>query len=287
MIERRSPTVSVVLPVYNLGRYLDEAVESVLAQTLDDVEVLVVDDGSSDAFTRELLAGYERPKTRVLAQENRGVSAARNYGIRHAQSRYIVCLDADDKIRPSYLEKAVALLDADEVIGFVTSDIRVFGGDEDIWRAGPCRFPEMLFRNRCHTASVFRRSAWERAGGYCETLGVGEDWDLWLSLLELGYRCQVIPEVMFEYRVRTNSQSHGSAESPENQGRMYRVVWERHRATYASALGDVAELVGSELARRRLGITGRLVRLAAGWRMPWAARRISQWSARRQRSHVS
>jgi len=91
-----APHVSVIVTCYNLGRFLDEAVESVLSQTFQDLEIVVVDDGSTEPETRRLLADYRRPKTSVVHSENRGVSAAKNLGIAHTKGMYICALDADD-----------------------------------------------------------------------------------------------------------------------------------------------------------------------------------------------
>src|SRR5436189_1310286 len=90
------PAVSVIIPCYNLGQYLDEAVESVLAQTYQDFEIVIVDDGSTDSTTRALLADYHRPGTRVIHAAHAGVSAARNLAIAHSTGAYLCALDADD-----------------------------------------------------------------------------------------------------------------------------------------------------------------------------------------------
>ena len=95
--------VSVIIPCYNQGAYLNEAVESILAQSYRDFEIIVVNDGSTDEETNRLLSGYDRQQTRVLHTENQGLSSARNNGIREAQGEYILPLDADDRIDPTYL----------------------------------------------------------------------------------------------------------------------------------------------------------------------------------------
>jgi len=105
-----SPTVSVIVPCYNQGIYLDEAIQSVLGQTYQDFEIIIVDDGSDDGLTgltNDLLRDYRRKRTRVIRTENRGVVSARNTAISHARGKYILPLDADDRIGSEYLEKAV------------------------------------------------------------------------------------------------------------------------------------------------------------------------------------
>ena len=111
--------VSVVIPCYNQGAFIDDAVNSVLAQTFSDFEIIIVNDGSTDATTNALLERYSRPKTTVIHTENQGVCAARNTAIKAAAGKYILPLDADDKIEPTYLEKAVNVFDNHPETGVV------------------------------------------------------------------------------------------------------------------------------------------------------------------------
>ncbi len=111
------PKVSILIPCFNLGQYIEEAVDSVFAQTDQDFEIIIVNDGSTDEATNKLLEGFSRPRTTVLSTENRGLAAARNLAIQQARGRYICALDADDKLHPQFIEKTSALLDARFVAG--------------------------------------------------------------------------------------------------------------------------------------------------------------------------
>src|ERR1700736_2112376 len=117
------PRVSVVIPCFNLGEYVDEAVDSVLCQTLQDLEIVIVNDGSTDPHTNAKLAGYSKPRTRVIQTENQGLAAARNVGIADSRGDYILPLDADDRIAPTFLEKTAAVLDQHPEIGIVYSKV--------------------------------------------------------------------------------------------------------------------------------------------------------------------
>jgi glycosyltransferase involved in cell wall biosynthesis len=200
------PKVSVIIPCYNQGIYLDEAVDSVLNQTCQDFEVIIVNDGSTDASTNELLANYHRPKTRVLSTVNQGLPTARNTGIGESLGEYILPLDADDRIGPCYLEKAVAVLERDTDMGIVYCFGELFGA-----RSGKICAPEfsigkMLLSNLIFASAFFRKEDWQRVGGYNLNMRHGcEDWDFWLSLIELGRRVHRIPEVLFYYRIREQS----------------------------------------------------------------------------------
>jgi GT2 family glycosyltransferase len=198
--------VSVVITCYDLGRYLDEALDSVLAQTLQDLEIVLVDDGSTDPETVALLADYRRPKTRVIHSDNRGVAAAKNLGISQTSAPYLCTLDADDRLAPTWLEMAAARLDADPGLAFVSHWYRAFG--DETWTLQPtaCDLRALLETNTVNGAALVRRSAFEAVGGYDETFREGcEDWALWLTMVERGLRGVIVPEVMFEYRRRTGS----------------------------------------------------------------------------------
>lgn len=203
------PKVSVVIPCYNHGGFIDETVDSVLAQTFTDFEIIIVNDGSTDQETVRLLEGYLRPKTTVLHTPNRGVSAARNTGIRAARGEYILPLDADDRIAPTYLAKAVAILDARPDIGVVYCDLEMFGE-----RGGTIHHPEYhpvdeLFDNLVLSSALFRKSNWEKVGGYSSLFIYGwEDWDFWVSSAELNIGVLKIPEILYYYRVRRVSRDN-------------------------------------------------------------------------------
>jgi glycosyltransferase involved in cell wall biosynthesis len=202
------PRVSVVVTCYNLGRYLDEAVESVLAQTFRDFEILVVDDGSTEPETVRLLADYRRPKTRVVHSENRGLPGARNLGIRHTTGAYVCTLDADDRLAPVFLERSVQVLDADPSIAFVSHWLRTFGDEEWEWKPEGCEPVDLLDRNTVNGSALVRREALLAVGGFDESMRQGcEDWALWLELVHRGFRGAIVPEVLFLYRRRPDSMS--------------------------------------------------------------------------------
>lgn len=198
--------VSVIMPCYNQGIYLEEAVASVLNQTFRNFEVIVVNDGSTDPYTVELLANYRRPHTRVLHTPNQGLAAARNAGIAAAAGEYILPLDADDKIGHRYLERAVAVLERDPDIGIVYCRGRLFGAEERPIVAPEFSVRKMLFSNLIFAAGFFRRADWQKVGGYNPNMRHGcEDWDFWLSLIGQGRKAYRIPEELFFYRIKEAS----------------------------------------------------------------------------------
>jgi glycosyltransferase involved in cell wall biosynthesis len=243
------PAVSVIIPCYNLGQYLDEAVESVLAQTYQDFEIVIVDDGSTDATTRALLTDYRRARTRVIRTAHGGVSAARNLAIANSTGAYLCALDADDCLDPTYLEKAVPVLDGDASIAFVSCWLRTFGDEEWEWKPERCDLPTLLWEDTVLTASLVRRDVIVAAGGYDTGMPIQglEDWDLWLTLAERGCRGVILPEVLFNYRRRAGSLStiswNGSGHLPLMR---YRLA--KHRELYMAHLADVLLHQDSETA---------------------------------------
>jgi glycosyltransferase involved in cell wall biosynthesis len=197
------PRVSVIIPAYNAAGHVRRAVDSVLAQSLQDYELLVVDDGSTDA-TRAVLAEYG-DRLRLLAKQNGGPAAARNHGLQHARGEYVAFLDADDYWKTDKLQRQVELLDARPEIGFCSTATEVVdsaGRPAGNW---PCRadagpLPDVLFMHGTvisgSTSGVLaRRRLIAELGGFDEDLRGFEDPDLWIRLAaRTAYTC--IPEAL-------------------------------------------------------------------------------------------
>ncbi len=236
----RAPKVSVIVTCFDLGRYLDEAVDSVLAQTLQDFEIIIVDDGSTEPETRALLDGYRRPRTRVLRIDHRGLAAARNAGIARARGAYLCALDADDRLRPSCLEKMARVLDEEPSVAFVSSWLRAFGTEEWDWQPERCDLPALLSENTVLTAALVRREAVLGVGGYDTAMPAqgDEDWDLWLTLVERGHQGRVLREVLFDYRRRPDSMSTRCWHGPDHLP-LARYRLSKHADSYRAHLLDV------------------------------------------------
>ncbi|MCQ8191125.1 glycosyltransferase family 2 protein [Streptomyces rugosispiralis] len=205
-VSPREPVVSVVIPCYDYGHYLPQAVESVLAQTYPDWELVVVDDGSTDdtaAVARSLIADHPGRRIRLLEQANAGVSAARNAGIAATTGRYVLPLDADDMIAPTMLERTVTVLERHPDIAIVSTDLSVFT-DDDL----PAQVLELpaydrdllLRRLIMFYCSLYRREVWQAVGGYVEDMRAGEDWDFWIAAAERGFTAHHIHEPLFGAR---------------------------------------------------------------------------------------
>jgi GT2 family glycosyltransferase len=205
---------AVVIPCFNLGRFVEEAIESVVAQTRPPAEVVVVDDGSTDSDTLQILRELERPRTRVVRTPNRGLAAARNHGIRLTSAPYIFTLDADDMLEATYVERTAGRLDAEPALDFVTTAIRAFGGAAYLWTPPACDVGSALTRGGPHPATIFRRRVWAAVGGFDEVSRIPgvEDLDFWITAMERGFRGEVLAEPLMCYRVRADSMHHDAVE---------------------------------------------------------------------------
>jgi glycosyltransferase involved in cell wall biosynthesis len=199
------PLVSVVLPAYNAGTYLVPALRSMVEQTFADLEILLLDDGSTDGAVDRAVEAVPDPRIRVLRHENRGLAPTLNRGILEARGEIVARMDADDVSAPDRIRRQVqALLAHPEVVLVGGQIVRRIGGGEAGRSAFPCthdRIVRGLLATEhvlCHPAVAFRASAARRVGGYW-THGVAEDWDFFLRMSEVGELAN-LPDVVLDYR---------------------------------------------------------------------------------------
>lgn len=236
------PLISVVVPCYNHGRFLLETLRSLRSQTLQDFEVLVVDDGSTAPTTLRLLTLLDRMTSiRLLRQPNAGPGAARNLGIRHARGRYVCCLDADDRLANSYLEKCAVVLESDLGIRLVHGWIELFGGERGVWQTFDLHPGLLRFVNHLGVSAVFHRDDWIRAAGFSEDRRLFyEDWDFWMRMAGLGIRGKVLREPMLLYRKHSESRLDQANRNVRQIKRMLRRAHPRLFADAAWRRGLVA-----------------------------------------------
>lgn len=194
-------TISVIITAYNYGRFLDDCIQSVLSQSLQPNEIIVVDDESTDN-TKEIVAKYP---VKYLWQKNKGLSGARNTGIREATSDYIMCLDADDMLRPDAIKEHMAIAGPDTI---AQCGLMYFGEQVATFRPQGATYESLLRTNTVYCNSVFPKKAWEEAGGYDEsdTMRLGlEDWDFWIRLAKRGYKVKTSDYIALLYRRHGNT----------------------------------------------------------------------------------
>jgi hypothetical protein len=199
------PSVSVIVPAYNQSRYLGAAIRSALVQTRRDLDVLVVDDGSTDD-TREVVTAFTDPRVKYIFQQNRGLSAARNTGLEHATGEFVTFLDSDDEFLPEKLETLLEAFERDPSLGMAAGQAVLIDQDghelgEVFDRPLPAESSELLLGNPLHVGSVLLRRSWQqRVGVFDETLRSYEDWDMWLRLARAGCPMAWVPRPVSRYR---------------------------------------------------------------------------------------
>jgi hypothetical protein len=202
------PLVSVIIPAFNQGQYLGKAIQSVLDQTYPDFEILVIDDGSTDD-TPVVTRQFADPRIQYIYQDNRGLSGARNTGIRHAQGDYLSYLDSDDLFLPEKLELLVDFLENHPEYGLAAGQaVPIDENDQPIGKIFDTPLPQdtvrLLLGNPLHVGSVLVNRTWQdKAGLFDETLRSYEDWDMWLRLALLGCKMGWIARPVSLYRFHT------------------------------------------------------------------------------------
>ena len=214
MDQTASPLVSVIIPAYDVAEFIGEALDSVLAQSFTDYEIIVVNDGSPDTEGLERALAPYMSRIVYLKQDNRGVSAARNTGIKAARGTFIAFLDADDSWLPNYLDVQVARIQADPTIDVLYPNVMMFGGTSEAGEefmticpsSGDVTF-ERLISQECNVSncSIARRETIVRAGLFDESLRSVEDFDLWLRVIKSGGRISYHRDVLARYRRRSGS----------------------------------------------------------------------------------
>lgn len=196
------PLVSIIIPCYNYGHYLPLAVSSAVKQTYCNIEVIIVDDGSTDntsEVAEHLVSTY--PNVKFIHQDNEGVCSARNTGIRFSNGDWIICLDADDEILPTYVSKCLDYIDFYDLIGACQQEI---GDSHNLWpMLEKPTFEQVIESNQINCSAMFSRKAYDTVNGWQE-LGIPnagyEDWFMWARILKAGFKAYNVQEPLFLYR---------------------------------------------------------------------------------------
>lgn len=230
-----NPLVSIIIPAYNAAETLLETLESAIRQTYPALEIIVVDDGSTDAtlsLAREWTLGH--PSCRVYTQPNAGVSAARNHAIRESEGVYILPLDADNIIEPDYVSLAVDVLRTRPEVRVVACRADFFGMRTGEWIQPPFSLTTLARKNIIDACAMYRRADYDRTPGYNESFPYREDWDLWLSLFSLGGEFVRLDRILLHYRVRRGSKRIADR---SRKRELVREINIRHRAFLDTHLG--------------------------------------------------
>ncbi len=223
--------ISVIIPCYNQENYIAQCLDSVLTQTFQDYEIIVINDGSTDK-SLDIIQTYVDKYTQIklINQSNQGVIAARNNGISQAQGAYIYPLDGDDKIAPTCLEKLYHAMQENKG-DVIYSDNEYFG-----CKTGKIRYLKptklnMALGNYVCVSALYRKSDWEKYGGYDAMMKAGfEDWEFWLNFVEDNKVFYKVEETLFYYRINTDSRNHTISKLVRKN--LVKLIREKHTRLY-------------------------------------------------------
>ena len=234
------PLISVVVPCYNQAQYLDECLQSVLNQTYQDWECIIVNDGSPD-HTEEIAKNWVEKDARFiyLSKENGGLSSARNAGIEIAKGEWILPLDADDKIGDKYLELAEKEFEKDYTVIYCEAEL--FGNEIGKWHLPEFSLENLAKKNCIFCSAFYKKEDWKKVNGYDINMIYGlEDYEFWISLLKNKNTVKKLPQTLFYYRVKENSML--TSLKSERINKMFNYISKKHTDFFLEYLGSFNEL---------------------------------------------
>ena len=240
---RTAKDIEAVITSYNQGDMILEAVYSLCEQTVLPSRIIIVDDGSTDKYSLDILntikADHAIPiPVVVIQQANSGVSTARNTGIRKSETPLVLVLDGDDKVKPSYIEQVCKLLHENPSMVAASSWMNTFGVLDSVICPGGGNVSKFLARNCCPATHILRREVWEKSGGYDESMRSGfEDWDFFLSMLETvpNAHIGIVPEPLIDYRTAPAS---SNVKSMSKRLELMRFIIRKHNQSYQAHIED-------------------------------------------------
>lgn len=236
------PLVSIIVPCFKQAEFLPDALQSILKQVYSNWECIIVNDGSPDKTANiayEWLSKDNRFK--YIEQENRGVCNARNTAISIAKGKFILPLDADDKISEDYIHLAVEAFRKNPALKLVYCNVEKFGEEDGIWKLPAFSLSQLAYANMIFSSALYKKDDWKNVGGYDEKMRDGwEDWEFWISLLKNGGAVKRINKTCFYYRIRKNSRNW--IIKGDRAKKLYNYISIKHADFFVEQLGSFFEL---------------------------------------------
>jgi glycosyltransferase involved in cell wall biosynthesis len=228
-VKNNSPKVSVVIPVYNYGVQFNRSLKSVFDSTYKNVEIVIVNDGSSDEYVLNKLNGLSsHPNIKIIHQENSGPSSARNNGIKNSTGEYILPLDSDDFIHPDYIQSCINVITKNKNISPVYCDTNHMGEINGVEQRPEWSMDRLIQGPFIVNCSMFSRESFDKCGGYDETLFGWEDYDLWIRMGINGYVGKRIPKPLFAY-FHHEKDGTVSTHANNNQQELYDKIMKKNK----------------------------------------------------------
>jgi glycosyltransferase involved in cell wall biosynthesis len=241
-----SDQLSVVVPYYNMGQYVEECISSVFASTYKNIDVIIVNDGSTGEENLEILGKLaDKYPIKIINKTNEGLALARNSGAKAAGGEYLAFLDPDDTIDATYYTKAISVLKKYKNVHFVGCWAKYFGGATGYWPAFNPEPPYLLIHNMVNSSAlIYKREAFITAGLNDPKMVFGmEDYESVISMVEQGYQGLVLPEPLWNYRVRKDSMAR--AFTKNKQLYLYTLIAEKHKIIYSTFGAETANLLNA------------------------------------------
>ncbi len=237
--------LTVVLPYYNMGKYVEETIASLRRSTWKNMEIILVNDGSDEAYSLAVLEKLQETGIVIIDQENKGLAAARNAGAIQAKGQYLAFLDPDDTVEPDYYSKALEVLAQKENVFFVGCWAKYFDEANGYWPAFNPEPPFILVHNTINSSAlVYKKYALVESGLNDSKMIFGmEDYESVINLVKNGYHGVVLPEPLWNYRVRKNSMAR--AFTVDKQLFLYRLISEKHAKFYATFAADISNILNA------------------------------------------
>ena len=231
-----NPLVSVIVPCFNQGKYVKEAMLSVKNQTYANIECVIVNDGSTDNSLDEIISFCQTDNRFVYYDKvNEGVAIARNYAISHSHGEFILPLDADDKIAPEYIQEAINIFNCRPDVKLVYSKVLLFGYINREFKLPEYDYSRLICSNHIVCTAMYRRSDYDNTEGYNSNLIGWEDWDFWLCLLKPDDIVYRIDKYLFYYRIKKSSRN---VDADKNISQIRRQIWENHKHLFSETYMD-------------------------------------------------
>lgn len=239
-------TISIIVPCYNQAQYLPDCLQSVVEQTYSHWECIIVNDGSPDnteAVALEWAAKDNRIK--YLKKENGGLCSARNAGISNAEGKWILPLDADDKIGKDYLKFAHDIMVSKSEVGLIYANANYFGDREEVWALPEYNLKTLLRANMIYCSAFYKKEDWIRIGGYDTNMKNGwEDWEFWIHLLGTSNKkVYKLEYTGFYYRIKNNSMIYTFVRNDEVLLNTIKYVFKKHIDLYLNNFGTYQYLL--------------------------------------------
>lgn len=226
--------ISIIIPYYKGEDYIHETLKSVYDQTYQNFEVIIVNDGSERAALDLIEKNSDFKNLKIIHQENQGQSSARNNGVKSATGKYILFLDCDDLIDKKFLDKTHQILSKNNQTRICYTKGKFFEKTDKEWVLQPFNIFDFLIENCIPITALIYKEDFEKVGGFDTQLNYYEDWDFWISLVEIGAKVHKIDEFLFFYRIRntTDSLTNTSIDNSSRLSDNFFEIYKKHYTFY-------------------------------------------------------